>query len=274
MTSAKIIADSVGPSGKRLTTYVACFPRFILAQLNKHRALSSNTASSRAIPTRRMIGAVIHAPYVPPRLGRNRPGMQSASDLPGWKAWICRQLWLGFRWPAILVVHLLDKLGLHKQWANRLLEPWLYVVAIISGTEWDNFFCLRHHREAQPEFYELTCRMLEALRESTPKELKDGEWHLPYGDRYIDEGLTNYELLQIVVARCARVSYQNFEGDIDHEKDYELYRRLLGEFHMSAFEHAAQALPFATPSGNFVGFQQYRKMITGENRIGFDYESR
>jgi hypothetical protein len=56
--SARIIADSINPAGNRITTLVVRFPRFILAEWNTHRQFSRHAASSRAIPTTKIIDQV------------------------------------------------------------------------------------------------------------------------------------------------------------------------------------------------------------------------
>ena len=40
---------------------------------------------------------------------------------------------------AFTISKLLSKLGLHKQWANRITEPFSTITVIITATEWDNF---------------------------------------------------------------------------------------------------------------------------------------
>ena len=82
MVRAEVIADSV-PSfpGRRLTTFVLKFPRFILPEFNTHRMLSKNASSSRAIPVQKMIDAVIDGPAVPMFWGKNQPGMQAQVEL-------------------------------------------------------------------------------------------------------------------------------------------------------------------------------------------------
>jgi thymidylate synthase ThyX len=40
---------------------------------------------------------------------------------------------------------------LHKSLTNRLLEPFMWHTAIITATEWDNFFWQRCDPMAQPE---------------------------------------------------------------------------------------------------------------------------
>ena len=52
---AKIICDSVSRDGVRLTTFEATFPRYIQAEVNTHRMFSRNSASSRAIPVKKML---------------------------------------------------------------------------------------------------------------------------------------------------------------------------------------------------------------------------
>ena len=73
-------------------------------------------------------------------------------------------------------------------------------------------------------------------------------------------------------ARCARVSYLNFEGKDDYLADVKLHDRLSKLGHWSPFEHCATAMSesyYASDlewSGNFKGFIQYRKRFEGENK--------
>jgi thymidylate synthase ThyX len=141
------------------------------------------------------------------------------------------------------------------------------MTTIVSATDWENFFALRAHPDAQPEFQALADLMLEKYVEARPRSLQAGEWHLPFADKYVEDGLSQEQLVKITSARCARVSYLNFEGDISYEKDYKLHDDLLASGHMSPFEHAAFALSKPERSGNFVGFCQYRKTLPFENRV-------
>jgi len=271
MIQVKIIADSVNVNGNRITTFVLTYPRFIHSEFMTHRVISRNAASSRDIPILTMLGNVLKTPAEPVTWGMNGKGMQAKQELGYVRRLFARALWIAASYFACLFAWLLSKLGVHEQLANRLIEPWAHMTTIATATEWANFFNLRCHKDAQPEFQELAFKMLEAYTASTPKRLVFGEWHLPFADKYIGEGLTNDQLLKITVARCARVSYLNFEGDIDHQKDYDLHDRLLEQGHMSPFEHAAQAAPSsAVPLSNFKGWFQYRKTIATENRSTLD----
>lgn len=276
MISAKIITDSINHSGSRITTFVCTYPRWILAEVNTHRALSRNSASSRAIPTHKMISNVWHNPAMPVTWGKNNKGMQSNSELNKYRQFWANLVWLVASKIACIICWILSKIGVHKQLANRVLEPFSHMTTIFTATEWGNFFNLRCHKDAQPEFRALAYAMLEAYMNSTPKELKPGEWHAPFADQYLSESLTDKERLKIATARCARVSYLNFEGNIDHAKDYKLHDDLLKSGHCSPFEHCAQSWTqelYGLYQGNFTGgWLQYRKTLPNENRKQFDPE--
>jgi thymidylate synthase ThyX len=133
---------------------------------------------------------------------------------------------------------------IHKQHLNDYLKPFLLQKKVWTATEWDNFFNLRLHKDAKPEMQELAKCMKEAMDSSTPKELKPGEWHLPYIPEEDCLETTTDNFIKLSVARCARVSYNNTSPDID--KDIALADRLLESGHMSPFEH--QAIPMEYPS--------------------------
>jgi thymidylate synthase ThyX len=297
-TSARVLADSISPDGVRLTTLECIYPRIIHAEMMTHRVFSRNAASSRAIPVQKMIAAVQEDPYVPSVWGINQKGMQSEKflDDPG-EVMKARVLWLRARDAAVEKAERLLDVGIHKQWVNRLLEPFHWYTCIITATEWDNFFNLRNHPAAHPEIKLVAELILEAKINSTPKSLNYGEWHLPLIDEtdYIqvakhvqrDEVSVVPSLCKVSVGRCARVSYLTHDGRRDPKADIELHDRLLEAGHMSPFEHVARPMTSAeqrslTPfgeldrdgqsdsipfSGNFRGWVQYRKTIPYEDNI-------
>ena len=99
----------------------------------------------------------------------------------------------------------LHDLGLHKQIVNRLLEPWQIMKVVVTATEWDNFFSLRISEYAQPEIKVLAETMKEVIDQSIPRQLVDGEWHLPYiqPDEYTYNSIET--LRSISAARCKTV---------------------------------------------------------------------
>lgn len=318
MIEAKIIADSIGPFGDRIITYVLTFPRIVLAEFNTHRALSRNSASSRAIPFKKMVKMVQENPFVPIRWMKEHTGMQGYEYFTDEEEILSLvDDWLLARTDAVNTATELNKKGVTKQICNRLLEPFMWHTCIATGTEWENFFALRAHPDAEIHIQELAYKMLEAANASTPKVLGIGEWHIPFGDdldariREVEELIMRdfsskkdyIELhpaewlrqitgkkLQIATARCARVSYLNFEGKDDFSADIELYNRLLKSGHMSPFEHCAIVIPEDAYygalcdvkfkggddrgnaiyeygwSGNFRGFKQLRWAQPNENK--------
>lgn len=270
---ARVIADSVSPSGDRLITVEATFNRWILAELNTHRMLSRNSASSRAIPIKKVLGQVWADPAVPVSWGANQSGMQARSELSGWRRWAARRLFLLARVPAIVIAWMLSKVGLHKQVANRILEPWAWHTAIITATEWDNFFKLRLHPDAQPEFQALAMAIREAIRESVPQRLTAGQWHLPYitSEDYAAAALHEgdkgpYPVLALMsAARCAAVSYVRQGERRDINGDLDLASRLTKNGHWSPFEHVATPLMNRDYLGNLRGWKQLRKFFANES---------
>ena len=270
---AKIIADSVNPNGHRLITYVIKYNRFIIAEINTHRTLSKSSASSRAQPIHKMIKNIREECGIPVEWGKTMKGMSSDELISEDEQILAIKEWKSAMENSIKHAENIEKLKVHKQIVNRLIEPYSYTTTILSGTEWGNFFNLRASKESQPEFRELAYKMLEEYVNHKPNKLNFGEWHIPFVDQYIDENLSLENKLKIASARCARVSYLNFEGNIDHQKDYELHDKLLESGHMSPFEHCAKASTdnyISEFTGNFRGFIQYRKTLPNENRQLFD----
>ncbi len=266
--TAKVICDSVNKHGNRLTTMVITYPRIILAELNTHRMLSRSTASSRAIPIKRQIAKVNDNPFIPVWIGKNQSGMQAAQELDEEDSETFKINW-GLACNAMInVAERLDKLGVHKQIANRLIEPWSYVTTIISATDWMNLFKLRCHKDAQPEFMVLAFRMLEAYLNSKPLRT---DIHIPFGDQ-MEHGLSEEEKIMVACARCARISYETHDGQRDYKEDIRLAESLIKSGHMSPFEHVARASVFDTYAGNFRGWVQQRKYIANENVVRLDLQ--
>lgn len=335
--SARVIKDSISPEGIRLTTMEATYPRFVHAELMTHRVFSRNTASSRAIPVEKQLAKVLDDPVLPVYWGANQPGMQAQRELSEDEKSEATAIWLDARNTAVLgavslaggVEQIKDqalaeriqllkdvyaegfgafpptyplKTPVHKQIINRLLEPFLWHTALVSSTEWENFYALRTHPDAQPEIRQAAVLMKQAYETSEPDEVNYGEYHLPFikeeeRDRPISEQL------KISVGRCARISYLTHDGACDPEKDQALTDRLLSDGHMSPLEHAAtpftktetevrekvrqQIDSFNLPRlmgkqiidatyflGNFRGWRQYRKYLPNEDNFSIILQDR
>lgn len=275
----KIIADSVSKhSGKRLTTMQLKYQRFIHSEFMTHRVFSRNASSSRAIPVAKMIEQVRNDPAIPIHWGKNQPGMQAKEEFKGLidlgaagVEFTPEEVWKFSAKMAANYAEAMSKAGLHKQVVNRILEPYQWIHVVVTATEWDNFFELRYHEDAQPEIYELAKLMRYAMDTSEPKVLSSGDWHLPY---VTEEEYVNLDIeiaKKVSAARCCRVSYLKHDGtNSTIEEDIALCDRLAGAkpIHASPFEHQATPDLFNGESfmseslhGNFVGWIQNRKLI-------------
>lgn len=274
---AKVIADSISESGRRLTTLEVTFPRIVLAEFNTHRVFSRNSASSRAIPILTQLARIEKNPLIPVYWGKNKSGMQAEEELSLSEQEQATAIWLAARDDALHRVQQLLDLGVHKQITNRLLEPFMWHTVIVTATEWSNFFALRDNAMAQPEIHRIAHMMREVYSESQPQQIATDDWHLPYIQPAERDGeFEKSELARkISAARCARVSYLTHDGQRDLSKDLELYERLTSEGHMSPLEHPATPIRLtrdatehgyaAQFSGNFRGWRQLRKFIPHED---------
>lgn len=266
MYQARILCDSISPAGVRLTTMEVTYPRFVHSEFMTHRMFSRNAASSRAIPIKKMIANIIADPVEPVYWGKNQSGMQAKEELSIQEQADASQIWADGLFHAIEYAELLDGMGVHKQIVNRLLEPWMWITVIVSATEWDNFFHLRCHPDAQPEIQKIAYMMEELYHINKPTE---ATIHVPLiypGDELVGDLWTIETMKKVSVGRCARVSYLTHDGKRDPTADIELCNRLVDSGHWSPFEHVATAS--STPDhwfGNFRGWQQYRKEFKGEN---------
>lgn len=279
---AEIKADSISPDGVRLTTFVLTMPRIVLAEFNTHRMLSRNAASSRAIPVEVMLKRIEEDPYIPP-FAKNQRGMQPGEELSGAQLEEATRVWLKARDTALNNARVIAAAGVHKQWANRLVEPWMWTQVVASATEWTNFFALRCHEAAAIDIRAVAWEAFKVYQANTPTPLDYDQWHMPFLDRHLGkEAMNLHDLKKVSVGRCARVSYLNHEGDSKWTDDIKLHDRLLNEEnpddpgHWSPFEHVATPIEVREFSffdrddsrcwsGNFYGWRQYRKFFPREN---------
>jgi len=219
--TVKMIADSISPDGVRLTTMQLHYHRYIHSEFMTHRVFSRNASSSRAIPVKTLLKQVRENPMMPIHWGSNKPGMQAGEELEGEDLTSAKHWWIYAAKNAADSAEIMQQLGLHKQVANRLLEPFLAINVVVTATEWSNWFKLRDHKDAQPEIQELARCMKKCMDDSTPRQLVIGTWHLPYVsdeeiNTWIDDDIGIYDQaieqgLRSSAARCARVSYLNHD---------------------------------------------------------------
>lgn len=298
MYDAKVIKASRHPDTDTvLWTMQLEYPRFIHGQVMTHRMFSRNASSSRATPVNTMLKQIKDKGVKPLHWGAKQKGMvadKESSDLlqAPWASagmWTREYAWERARDYACKIASAYDAAGYHKQLINRLTEPFQTIRVVVSATEWDNFFFLRLADDAQPEIQNLAVEIHRAQSEAEAngqiQTLDKDSPHLPYIFDSEREEFDIATLIQISVARCARVSYYKHDSDSisDPVKDYELFMMLAEDKHWTPFEHVAY--PMDTPkykwfhkiknhkyeathtdgedywSGNFKHFTQYRQTL-------------
>ena len=270
--SAKVVCDSISEQGVRLTTFEIEYPRFIHSEVMTHRNLSKNSSSSRAIPITKMLEQIESNMAIPLYWGKAKSGMQATEEVDIDDVWWYEEKWkFAFDEVSYRIEQLSDNVEgkkgfmppLHKQVPNRLSEPFQMIKVVITGTDFDNFFNLRIHKDAQPEICMLAYKMYKAMQESKPVTLKVGEWHLPYVDScyeidqntqekggkleyYVGELYTKgfkyislEDAIKLSAASCASVSYRT-EG-MTLEKADKIFDMLIKAevVHSSPLEHCA-----------------------------------
>lgn len=245
--TAKVVADSISEQGIRITTLEVEAPRIILAEINTHNAISKNCSSTRAITLKKAIQQIRYNGFEPLYLGKKQSGMSAQTEISVESKLHALYLWGEAKDEMIHIVERLDdECQLHKQITGRLLESFQMVKQVLTATDWDNFFNLRIHPDAQPEILMVAYKIYKAMEASEPCLLQAGEWHLPYVQKddkfgYIADQtiLTLEEALKYSASRCASVSYRTEE--MTFEKAEEIFSRLLEAdvLHSSPAEHQA-----------------------------------
>lgn len=277
--SATIIQDSISSHGKRIITYELEYHRYIHAEFMTHRMFSRNAASSRAIPVERMHENIYANPAEPIVWQKNQAGMQSKEELTGETLLNAKVSWANGVQYAIQSSRELIHAGLHKQWANRVTEPFQMMKTVMTTTEDANWDELRDHEDAQPEIHELARCMKQARAESVPMPLAWGQWHVPYVTRrkqmsgivYSDaagRSLTVDEAKMISASCCAQVSYRRNDDTLDKAKM--IFDRLIESKpqHASPIEHQATPMERNTAIFNFEP-TYWEKGVTHVNRQGY-----
>ncbi len=286
--TATVIQDSVCyRTGTRIATFELEYPRFIHSEFMTHRLLSRNAASSRAIPISKLIKLIEDRCATPIEWGKNIKGMQATEQLELPDLMKASEAWRELSKDACDTARKFDALKVHKQIANRILEPFQLIKVVCTATEYDNFFHLRKHPDAQPEIHELAKVMWQALKDSNPIGLASDEWHVPYINREPNEhGLSYYiweeqdnlekqtvktyltkeQAIKISASCCAQVSYRILNTDI--EKANDIFERLVESkpVHASPLEH--QATPMSNLTNSCNSCDSWERGVTHSDRTG------
>ena len=147
--------------------------------------------------------------------------------------------------------------------------------------------------QAEIHIMDLAEKIYDAMNESTPKQLKSGEWHIPFRNK-IDYGLVGdishnrnddnhiqSLMVKISTAMAARTSYTvvGEEKGMDYKKMIDLHDRLLSQNppHSSPMEHCCLCVTEDEYNNsfkgqekgwfrNYKGFKSYRQVIETQNK--------
>lgn len=193
---------------------------------------------------------------------------QDLYNIVGTTKQLCNRLLEPFMWTTMLIT------GSREGWENffKLRCP-TYKLQCMAGSvyhykskkdaladrenSWDSEFDFssniewlqRNLGQAEIHMMALAEAIYDSVNESTPKQLKPGEWHIPFEDKITSFALNSEygtEFVKISVAMAARTSYTivGEEKEIDFKSLIGLHDRLLNQEppHSSPFEHTARAM--------------------------------
>ena len=221
----------------------------------------------------KQVKLILKDPALPVHWGKNQAGMSSVAELGIFKSALASSSRRFASYLAIGASLFESKvLGIHKQWSNRLLEPFMYTKGVFTTNKENlsNFLALRLAPDAQPEIQKLAHLIYEAYHLSEPVVLERDMWHLPYTTKDEQSTLDIDELIRISAANCAAVSYRPLNVDVER-----VWSRLgldgnNPNVHASPAEHQAQLVPGSELGGNFgKGWIQFRKTIATEMKSNF-----
>lgn len=167
---AEIIAHSKrANTGEEIITYKLTFPRIILSEVNTYKMLEKNTSSSRAIPFEKMVEVVDKEPFVPLAFQTHHKGMQGTEYITNPEEIDYLEVkWLIAKSTAIESAYQLYNNGVTKQLANRILEPWMWVTQLCTGTR-ESF---EHLFEQRCPIYDISNEVLELAASDTETSFK------------------------------------------------------------------------------------------------------
>lgn len=215
----------------------------MVPDITRHNSCAFSIESSRAISIEARIEQVLNDPFMPVFRERVK-GMGSGPPLTGGRRQSALKHWFDLRDAALRSAHGWKKVS--KETANRFLEPFAWTRAIITATDWDNFYALRARPEAgaQEELQTLARAMEAAQQASNPIDLDWGEWHLPLvrtADFQYAGVLGPYGLPKISAGRCASVSYARINTDEPVTHSWSRWvDKLAPKAHWSPGEHPAR----------------------------------
>lgn len=323
-------------TGEEIITYKLTFPRIILSEVNTYKMMEKNTSSSRAIPFEKMVEVVEKEPFLPLAWQLQHRGMQGTEyltdpELIEYK----NNAWLRARNEAVFFAKTVvggirnteeqrvseghfdfsDKFipntSLSKNYGNRLIEAWTWVVQLVTGTR-ESFEHLFEQRcpvypggckswkelcdldsdytmeapilerlqvnkgQAEIHFMDLAEKMYDALNESKPQILDENDWHIPFSDRpEFTPEMSLKDKIMLSCAMTARVSYTTIEDNdtLTLEKARKIYEKCVEQWHFSVVSHVAKCMTNKEYRSWYKGFIEMKEYVDDFNETKRFFEA-
>jgi len=275
--SVRILAHSINQVGCEAITFQSTYENGIIhKQVMTHR-WSRNAESGRAVPMAKRLARIGDDPAMPLHLGRNQSGMQRSAEEVDNVDEFDREIRERYKDTAAWCERMSEKYGAHKEIIARYIEPWDWITAVQTMGRDQLFHCFaqRCKPDATTNHQRLAVNMARLYRQSTPKRLEPGEWHLPYWDGPTIQGRhTDPELRVPLIwstARAAWCSYGSPDKVSTLERATIRHDACIAEKHPTPLEHQLRARPDRGRVGVVPGFDWYRSMVFGMPLEPFDF---
>lgn len=273
----ELLKHSIGHHGLEAITYLETHERKDHADIMTHR-WSRNHSSSRAMPYDKMIDWISRDPAMPLHLGSNRSGMQSGPEVEDSEE-LRRIIKARYKNTVLWCDTLADQFNPHKEILNRYTEPWGWITGIhtMGRAQLMNAFNLRINKKAGPNVQRLFVAMARLYRDSKPRRLEPGQWHIPFVDSIHSRTTPgtavplNHDNLIWSAARSAWCSYNNPTKDATFEKAKKRHDDCITYKHATPLEHQLRCREDRGQRGCVPGYDSYRMMIPGESAAEFDF---
>jgi len=268
--SAKVIARSRPPAGgEELISILLTYPRFIHPQLLRHRMFAHSAQSSRAVSFEKTLEWLQENGPVIPIFCLEKRGMQAGPVFADKERKAAEKLWLSTYKKVLASASQLSEVhDIHHTIPNRILEPFMPIAHLMTGTEkaWNHFLSLRLHQDADIHAFELAWEIKDRIDAS---HWQKSFIHIPFHaeifdyfdlkfDDYPDSlasffSSLTFDLWAASFARCARISYLNYEKQKSLQEERKFALRLWADQHFSPFEHVAVSGALAENSSGLLG---------------------
>jgi len=274
--SAKVVAKTQS-KGQELISVLMTYPLFIHAEVLRHRNFASSVQSNRAVSFERNVKFLNSEGCVLPIIGTAQKGMVDSGLLEESNLKDAYERIQNASYRAIIDARSLVLTGVHHSIANRYLAPYLPCAHLMTGLDiwWNDFFAQRIKPDAERNIQALAVAVKEAIESQFDSR---NEIHIPF---YKEVALkaNGFQRVFSSVAKCARVSYANYEVEKSPEKELEFVRKLWQSKHVSPFEHVCYPrewfsnehcnLNQSSPFGN--AFVSLRHLVGSPTTLGKMY---